>query len=309
MSRWASAYSYSRFGGNMKYGITYSRSFRYMKEVDEITLYWSTEDDIVDFIDENFDQKQRIVIDFEQEDFDTIEEAIPILENLQEVHPNFTIKISFTSQALLEKLREKGIYYFFSIFCNSWDSLYAYATLGVSDVYITEELCFNLKDVKAFCEPYKIKVRVFPNVAQVSGKDTSYIIPDVRKFFIRPEDISIYEEYVDICELWCPIEKQSVLYEIYKSEQWLGNLSDIILSFYTQVPNTGFMPYFAKARLNCRKKCYKENCRLCDMAIDIAHSMLKDGYEVSSKKKPVRDLEKMLEELKRDEPNEEDEEE
>ena len=53
-----------------------------MKEVDEITLYWSTEDDIVDFIDENFDQKQRIVIDFEQEDFDTIEEAIKVRDEV-----------------------------------------------------------------------------------------------------------------------------------------------------------------------------------------------------------------------------------
>lgn len=310
MSRWTSAYSYSRFGGNMKYSVVYSKSFRYLDQVDEITLYWSTKDDIVDFIKETFEQKQRIVINFEDNYVSELREAVPVLLELKKVHSNFTVKMNIqTQKAFGEFLLEKNIPFFFSAFCNNWDSLYAYSLLGVSDVYVTEELCFNLKDVRAFCEPRRIKVRVFPNVAQVSGKNTSNTIPDIQKFFIRPEDIPVYEDYVDICELWCALDKQSVLYEIYKSEQWLGDLKEIISSFETSVPNTGFMPHFATVRLNCKKKCYKGKCQICPTTAEIAHMMLEDGYEIVTERKPVRDLSKLKEELEKDEPNEEDEEE
>ena len=283
----------------MKYAIIYSKTFRYMKDVDEITLYWSTKDDIAEFIDETFEKKQRIIIDFSNNYVSELREAVPTLERVKKVHSNFAVKMNVeTQKAFGEFLLEKKIPFFFSAFCNNWDSLYAYATLGVSDVYVTEELCFNLKAVKAFCEPRRIKVRVFPNIAQVSGKNTSSVIPDIRKFFIRPEDIPTYEEYVDICELWCPLNKQSVMYEIYKSEQWLGNLNDIISSFSLDVPNTGFMPHFAAVRVNCQKKCYRGKCRMCDSAVELSRMMLEDGLEVVTPRKVVGDQERLLKELK-----------
>lgn len=286
----------------MKYSITYFRSFRYMKDVDEIILYWSTEDNIVDFVLENFAQKQRIVIDFSDKKVSELRKAVPKLLEMKEKHSNFTVKMNIqTQKAFSEFLYDKKIPFFFGSFCNNWDSLYAYGLLGVSDVYITEELCFNLKDVKAFCEPRRIKVRVFPNVAQVSGKGTSDIIPDIKKFFIRPEDICQYEPYVDICELWCPLEKQSVLYEIYKSEQWLGDLSDIISSFETSVPNTGFMPHFAALRINCKKKCYKTKCDICPAAVELAHMMIADSFEIQTPRELVGDRDRLLKELKENE--------
>ena len=283
----------------MKYSITYSKNFRYMKDVDEITLYWSTQDDIVDFVTKKFEQKQRIVINFDDKYVSELREAVPVLLELKKVHSNFAVKMNIqTQKAFGELLLEKKIPFFFSAFCNSWDSLYAYSLLGVSDVYVTEELCFSLKEVKAFCEPRRIKIRVFPNVAQVSGKRTSEVIPDIRKFFIRPEDIPAYEDYVDICELWCPLDKQSVMYEIYKGEQWLGDLNEIISSFETSVPNTGFMPHFATMRINCKKKCYRQRCEICDTAVELAHMMLADGVELISERQMVSDRDRMLKELK-----------
>ena len=286
----------------MKYSITYSRSFRYMRDIDEIILYWSTKDDIVNFVCEKFTQKQRIVIDFSEQPVSELRKAAPVLLEMKKQHSNFTVKINVqTQKAFSDFFREKKIPFFFSAFCNNWDSLYAYSLLGVSDIYITEELCFNLKDVKAFCQPRRIKIRVFPNVAQVSGKGTSGIISDIQKFFIRPEDIPQYEQYVDICELWCPLEKQSVMYEIYKSEQWLGNLNEIISSFSLDVPNTGFMPHFASVRMNCKKKCYKGKCEICPSVAELAYMMLEDGVEVVTPKQPVGDLERLKRELKENE--------
>lgn len=283
----------------MKYAITYSKTFRYMKDVDEIILYWSDEDDIVDFVTEKFEQKQRIIVDFEDYGEEDLEEAIPVLIKLKEAHPNFSIKIDIpTHEDYIDTLKEEGIPFFISTFCDNWDTVYAYVKLGVSDIYIFGALCFELKNIKHFCEFYKVKVRVLPNIAQSSEEDFPDMIPDICKFFIRPEDISTYEEFVDICELWCPLESQSVLYEIYKNEQWLGNLNDIISYFHIRVPNTGIMPYFAKARINCKKKCLKgKKCQICESALTLAQMMLEDGVEVITQRKTAADTERLLKEL------------
>ena len=286
----------------MKYSITYIKTFRYMEDVDEIQLYWSTNDDIVDFVLENFKQKQRIVIDFSEKSVSELREAAPKLLEMKEKHSNFAVKMNVSTQRRFsEFLKERKIPFFFNAFCNSWDSLYAYGMMGVSDVYITEELCFNIKEVKTFCRFHNnIKVRVFPNVAQVSGKSTAAVIPDMKKFFIRPEDIGMYESYVDICELWGPLNRQSVLYEIYKSEQWLGDLRDIISSFDTHIQNTVLFPHFSALRLDCKKKCYKgAKCENCIEAARVGNQMYRDGIEIITERKSVNDRDRLLEELKK----------
>ena len=290
----------------MKYSITYAKNFRYLQDVYEIQLYWSTKDDIVDFVLEKFEQRQRIIIDFTQNTVVDLRKAMPKLLEMRKKHSNFAIKINIEEHKVFTSLlKEKKIPFFFSSFCNNWDSLYAYGMLGVSDVYITEELCFNLKDVKAFCEPLRIKIRVFPNIAQVSGKGTSDSIPDIKKFFIRPEDIEEYEPYVDICELWGNHKNLNPLYEIYKGGQWLGNISDIITAFEDEIPNTGIAPLFATMRINCKKKCYKGKCDICSSIAELGYLMAEEGYAYASKREELigeRDrllkLSKYLKELK-----------
>jgi hypothetical protein len=52
-------------------------------------------------------------------------------------------------------------------------------------------MCFKLDKVKKVCKQYgdDIKVRCFANVAQSSIANTN----SLKKFFIRPEDVSRYE--------------------------------------------------------------------------------------------------------------------
>jgi len=50
-----------------------------------------------------------------------------------------------------------------------------------------------------------------------------------KQFFIRPEDVDIYGEYVDVIEFYDSIEQQNVLYEVYfKDKEWNGKLREII---------------------------------------------------------------------------------
>ena len=83
---------------------------------------------------------------------------------------------------------------------------------GVSDVYIVNEFAFYLPQIKKNCGD-EVKIRVFPNVSQ--STDKLHVLPTVTSFFIRPEDIPFYEEYVDVCEFFGTVDRNEVLYKIY----------------------------------------------------------------------------------------------
>ena len=56
-----------------------------------------------------------------------------------------------------------------------------------------KDLGFELPLVRAFCNEHGVRIRCFANVAQSRWEGT----PIFKKFFIRPEDVDIYEDYVE----------------------------------------------------------------------------------------------------------------
>ena len=77
------------------------------------------------------------------------------------------------------------------------------------------------------------------------------------------EDIEVYEKYVDICEFFGDLDRQSVLYEIYTKGKWIGDLQQLILNFKYSLSNQTIAPIFSEARLGCNKKCNQGKCNIC----------------------------------------------
>jgi hypothetical protein len=133
-----------------------------------------------------------------------------------------------------------------------------------------------------------MKFRVFPDIAQVPKGSEKYINP-LAKFFIRPEDVSLYEDYVDLFEIYHQGDRTSVVYEIYKQEQWLGNLNQIILGLKCDIMNTSIAPHFGKCRLNCNKMCYIDKCHICPEIEKLAYAFDDAKLEIVKKRKTVAD--------------------
>lgn len=277
----------------MKYAISYNANFRYIKDIDEIILYWSTKDDIVDYVESTFEQNQRIIISFMEQDTDYIMEKLyPVMMKFKKVHNNVSVRFDgfIPENDVLVNFEENGIRYFFDQHCSCWDALYGLTLLGASDVYVTEEMCFDLSAISAFCKPRGVKVRIIPNVAQYGGHGIAHKIPDMVKFFVRPEDTSLYEPFVDVFELWGESNKLSVYYEIYKQEQWLGQIGDLIIGFTDDVPNSGIMTHFAGIRLNCRKKCLQgKKCDICKTMKEVAINLAEHDLRIETERKPIRE--------------------
>ena len=269
----------------MKYCIPYYKDFRYFDRVDEIILdYKEHNDNIINFVSNKFSQKQRIIVDIAGKTKE-IKDILPILKKLYREHEFMSVRIPLYAQDLksdnyiYEYVQDAGIAFFFNEFCRTEDEVYALIKRGVSDVYIVENLAFNIEEVGRYCHEADVSVRMIPNMAQYPLHEKN-IIPAAYKFFIRPEDVDIYSSYVDTFEFVGPLDRMSVLFNIYKSKQWLGDLNDLILGLDEEFLNNGTVPYFGRERIKCKHKCMLGKCNLCSEMQKIAKQFEHVGVQV-----------------------------
>lgn len=270
---------------SLKYSINYEKDFRHFDEVDEIILNnYQGSDYIITFIPTlDKDKSKRIILNMSSYRND-ISEPIVYINKLRAEGYNIAVKIYMYQEDYIDLLKKAGIPFFFSDFCVNIESAYNQALMGVSDIYVVEELGFRMKDIQYIRKHFPVKIRVIPNIVQAQSGNMGVI----ESFWIRPEDTELYEPYVDVFEIlnWTREEGErtrlSVLFEIYKQRQWLGNLNDIILDFddIPPVSNRGINPHFGEMRLNCGKRCLIGKCNLCSRTIDLANAFKDAGIEL-----------------------------
>lgn len=300
----------------MKYAITYTREFRYLAEVDEIIFReWSGDDTLLQSFEEKKinKEKQRIIltdiIDVNEWYTNDINAMIIYINKAKAEGYNIAVQIP-EDRNIATLFREAKIDFMFSKYAESLDRAYTQAMMGASDVYVVENLGFRMKDIQYIRQNFGVKIRLIPNIAQIAGF-TKEINP-MLKFWIRPEDTELYEDLVDVFELY-GTSRLSVVYQIYKERQWLGDINDIILDFDTDsVPNGSMPPHLGPQRLNCGQVCLAGRCNLCTNLSSFAQTLQNVGIEVrkdkykpelteEEKEKLMKDFEDKLNELRTNE--------
>lgn len=253
----------------MKYCIEYSSTFQYLDEVDEIEINFNRQNAALPAFLEKFSNKTIVINATSLLDFN--ENDIQFFQNLRKKYNNFKLKVNFDLSTA--KLKESNIPYFFNTFVGDWQNLYYFLGYNPTDIYITNGLGFDLKNVSSILHNENIQVRVIPNLAQSAfePKNSFY------KFFIRPEDINLYSKYVDICEFFIEEGKKqaSTLYEIYKKDkEWFGNLNMLIFNFNEAIDNRTILPTFAERRIDCKQKCLQKNgCQFCQRIANLSKTL------------------------------------
>lgn len=268
----------------MKYAVQYNSSFRYLNEVDEVVFQYSGTDQIIDFIPSVLQEEQTAVINLTEIAEENIKEVIVYLNKLKEIHSNFKVQIDFYNQKdFIGLLNDNDIQFMFWNMAGDRDILTAMLNYNITDIYIVEDLAFNLKDISEYLKG-KVSIRVFPDIAQYK-RGAGDEISDLTKFFIRPEDVELYEEYVDVLEIFRLDIRQSTVYEVYKQEQWLGALDFLIMDFKAGISNTHIEPHFGKTRLNCGKRCAFGKCNVCKNIEQLSKSLEDAGLEIVKPRK------------------------
>lgn len=259
--------------------LNYYPAQKYIQDADEFKIKYRPADRTLEEFLKTY-QNKSIVIDV-TDNFEDIDAQL--FKGLSEKYKNFKLIINFYNKDHLQRVQENEIPFFFSNFVTTVDELHGLMQYHPTDMYICEELGFSLDKVSSLLHFNNIKVRVFPNICQSSFSDT----PSIKTFFIRPEDVIIYSNYVDVFELISDQDSQRTLFKIYQQQKWAGKLSEIIPTFKDNLDERYLMDSFGVIRTQCGKRCmYKPgSCNICDRFIDLADSFKENGIIIRKIKK------------------------
>lgn len=250
----------------------YWRGSHYIDQVDEIIINFDPDTFSAEKLN-NFCNKynnQRIILKVKESDAFIDFETLKIIKNAK-CAIMFDCAYNPVIYEYMRRYRYQqdfDIPFFFNYLVATWDFLYYVRDSFpiVSDIYISGELGFCLPTIKNIVNA---NIRVIVNLCQSSTFLAHY--DPILTFFIRPEDLWLYDGYIDTIEFSTQtnkgdeVEKQDVLYKIYtKDEKWLGDLSQIISGFDKPIDNSYINIDFGLHRLKCDKRCMKGRyCNAC----------------------------------------------
>lgn len=160
-------------------------------------------------------------------------------------------------------LQEANIKYYWGHTIVSFEELQACCTSGVCYALISSQVAFSLKVAKS----YGVPLRVVPNRASLRYLPQ---VTDLKTFFIRPEDLSLYEEYIDTIEFaFDSLLEERTCLNIYKNKKtWAGHIKFLIKNIPIDFHNQGLPEEFGQIRLNCGQRCLTGGrCNFCGTSL------------------------------------------
>ena len=244
---------------------------KYIDVAPQIKIDYKEEDETLEeFIKRHADQhiyidvstKRRLTNDWNYNFF--TKENIERFKNLKQ-YPNWSllidIDIHFLNAYKANLLPEVCNTFVIGTRAETLEGLQYILSFHPNEVYLTNELCFDLSNMKAECEKYGAKIRVVANVAQC--EDTN-ITPAIKRFFIRPEDTGIYNEFVHGIEFYGNKTMQEICFKAYDRRYWWGELSEIIMGLDDTLDSRRVPKHFGGLRIKCGKRCIRGgHCSVC----------------------------------------------
>ena len=254
----------------MKYCLKYINICTKLHKADEISIQYIEDKGLVNFM-EKF-SSQRIILRVEATYFP--ESEVRKLIAITKTYPDYRFAVAMGGyvQKLGHTLKEAGIDFFESTPCTDWERLNYLIKEGVSDINLSGPLAFDLGNVHRVLNILNstAQVRVTPNSCMRLNPNTDPLVG----FFIRPEDVEVYEGLVDVLEFE-GLEHQDTFYSIYAEQKmFIGNLNQCIYNFNKPIDNKGLISLFGERRKTCGQQCLKGGrCHRCYDLADLAKPM------------------------------------
>ena len=247
----------------------YTEKSKYINQINEWTIKYNSKDNtLLDFLDLHTDIRINLYV----ADLDI---DIKFLQNLLDKYDNLYLKLSVQYYDIIKENQKIFSRFFFETEVDNWETFNGLCQWGVSDIYITGILGFELDKVAEIAHQNNVRIRVYPNVSQSTWEESN----SLKTFFIRPEDIDIYSKYIDTIEFYDADKQIDIYYDIYyNNKKWIGKLNEIIKGFNSDLDNKYIIPRFAEKRITCGKKCLKgSGCRRCEDIEELSKTLEKAG--------------------------------
>lgn len=254
----------------MKYSLSCRHTLAALRQqADEIKIEYKDIQRIRDFATEDWNGTKDIVIEISNSDEVDWSRLVVYQEVL-----NITIACPVS---IFPQARENNFAYYWAYPISTYYELRGLIDLGVSQILIEAPLTHDLVNLKLTTS---LPIRMCANrcyndyMPRANGIIGSYI---------RPEDISIYEQYVSTIEFdYSELSQELTLQKIYKKGIWNGNLNLLINKLNYDIDNRGFElaptflmdddetvtnKLFAERRISCAQKCQRSphSCNFCNI--------------------------------------------
>lgn len=199
---------------------------------------------------------------------------IKIINALKIEHPESNLVMAvpeYVSLNDMDLLKEYHIPFYINKNIINLDEFDYLLKCGVSEIKIGGELGFFVKFLSSIAKKNNIKLRAEADICQgnnINGES-------FKNFFIRPEDIIIYNKYIDTFELVHDKSFINTIYETYtRKKKWYGKLNELIINYHGTEDSRFILPIVMEKRCTCRKACiYNDKCKMCDNIISFGETL------------------------------------
>ena len=246
----------------MHYCLSSQVDSSYLKQVDEVKIKYKELKKIFDFYEINPNLIFIIRITAQEDKTKIKWEEIESYNKMTQGK----IIIETDSFDIMDACKLFGLKFFYGVPINTLYDLKALVDYGCSDVRIDAPLTHMVDKLTQ----YPITIRMTPNVAYYKHIPRA---DGVIGSWVRPEDVELYEPYVDVFEFEdCDKAKEQSLYNTYAiHKKWPGALNNLITNLDYSGTNRLIPEDLGIVRLMCGQKCLQGSpCRACYTFLDLA---------------------------------------
>lgn len=235
-------------------------------------------DDLIEFVDKIF--VHRVNIEF------TETPSIQTMRTINRIKNCAYVRLKDYQWPSVKELRENDVPFFFdsTIPADSWNELDSMIQMGVSDVYVANDLAYEAEDVIRLCKAKGVQVRCILNRIPLNIRTTGESFKDI---VYRPQDIPVLQKYFDVFEFECGENYDwhvfNVLFKAYfVNKHWHGNLAEINpdIKFEGGFPNDYVPNWLNHFRLKCGVSCKRKEkayCKKCQQAEEMSRILIAKG--------------------------------
>lgn len=257
----------------MKYCVNGRQPYSVIKMADEIMFQEQDSGKIFDLIPNYIDKTVILNIKSDCTDWTN---WLMFNESFNEFY------IALHDLSRVKDFNEHGIKWYWPYYISSFYELDIILKLNPSYLLIGAPLTFDLDAVKAISKD--IPLRAVPNIGLPSHIPLENI-NGVASFWVRPEDVESYAEYINCFEFdEVDLQQESTLLRIYKDQKWPGNLNLLITRLNHHLNNRYLDKSFGINRLNCGQRCLRNphTCNICHRLFRMSDMINKAMNEVNS---------------------------
>ena len=261
----------------MKYSLSSRQTAEYLRKADEIKVQWRDRNIIPDLFEKYPEAKVNLVRYYQDAEEEIDWKQIDTFNVLG--RGNFIIGLTISEELLEAQKRGYIFHYLYEV--RTFQELNAIMRLGVCRIRLGAPLFFQMDKVKQNCGLPIV------TTANLAYSDFSFGAKDgVTGTWIRPEDVNIYDQYIDTIEFVGNKTQEQALFRIYAEQgAWSGELGLVVQDLNYPCTNRMIPPDLATARLNCGQRCQETGrCHLCYRYMDLANPDKLSRYLASQEK-------------------------